>query len=180
MGGPHPETTIETTVRLSVNGRAVERTVPVRRLLADVLRDDLGLTGTHLGCEQGTCGACTVLVDDEPARSCTLLAVQVQGRSVTTIEGLDDDPAARELQQSFHRHHALQCGFCTPGFLCTLAAADPAEFPDEDAVRELLAGNLCRCTGYQHIVDAVRDVWHGHAPLGDPRSPKHPDTPEQP
>jgi carbon-monoxide dehydrogenase small subunit len=143
-------------VRCTVNGQAVEREVDVRRTLADFLREDLGLTGTHLGCEHGACGACTVLVDGRSVRSCLMFAVQVQGAEVTTVEGLGSEGALHPLQQAFWDHHGLQCGFCTPGFL--MAAAELLEHnpdPDEPAVREALSGNLCRCTGYQNIVAAV-------------------------
>jgi carbon-monoxide dehydrogenase small subunit len=142
-----------------VNGRPVQRTVPVRQLLSDFLRDDLRLTGTHVGCEHGVCGACTVEVDGTPVRACIMLAVQADGKRITTVEALARDGQLTEMQEAFHRHHALQCGFCTPGFLVTLASADPAEWPDDQAVRELISGNLCRCTGYQQIVDAVLDAW---------------------
>jgi carbon-monoxide dehydrogenase small subunit len=149
----------ELDVELTVNGRAVSRRVPVRRLLSDLLRDDLGLTGTHVGCEQGVCGACTVVLDGEAVRSCLLLAVQADGAEVATVEGLAPEGGLSPLQQAFADHHALQCGFCTPGMLMTLAAADSADHPDEDAVRELLAGHLCRCTGYQNAIAAVRAAW---------------------
>jgi carbon-monoxide dehydrogenase small subunit len=145
-------------VTVSVNGRRHERTVEPRLLLSDFLRHDLGLTGTHVGCEHGVCGACTVLVDGEPVRSCLMFAVQAEGREVTTVEGLAPGPEAlHPLQQAFWESHALQCGFCTPGFLMTLVpflAEHPA--PSEDEIRHALSGNLCRCTGYQHIVDAVK------------------------
>lgn len=153
----NPATTRE--IALTVNGRAVQRTVPVRRLLVDFLRDDLGHTGTHAGCEHGVCGACTVLVDGEPARSCITLAVQADGTEVTTIEGLTPPDGLSPLQQAFKDRHALQCGFCTPGIIATLSAADPDEHPDDESIRQLLAGNLCRCTGYHHIVDAVKQAW---------------------
>lgn len=141
-----------------VNGRRIERIAPVRQLLADFLRDDLGLTGTHLGCEHGVCGACTVLIDGEPVRSCLTLAVQADGHRVTTIEGLSGDELT-PMQEAFRRSHGLQCGFCTPGFIVTLSAADPGDWPDEASVRELLSGNLCRCTGYENIVAAVCEQW---------------------
>src|SRR4051794_26503277 len=118
---------------MTVNGRDVRHEIAARRLLVDFLRDDLLLTGTHVGCEHGICGACTVLIDGEPSRSCTLLAFQADGSEVTTIEGLE----APGLQAAFKRHHALQCGFCTPGFLATIAAADPAEHADDASIREL-------------------------------------------
>ena len=149
------DTTREITV--TVNGVPRTHAVPVRLSLADFLRHELGLTGTHLGCEHGVCGACTVLVDARTARSCLMLAVQADGRSVQTVESLaGGDGSLHPLQAAFHEHHALQCGYCTPGMLMTLVeflADTPA--PDEHAVREALAGNLCRCTGYQAIVDAA-------------------------
>jgi carbon-monoxide dehydrogenase small subunit len=154
---PEPVETLE--VELEVNGTAIGRTVPVRRLLADFLRDDLGLTGTHVGCEHGVCGACTVLLDGAPVRSCIMLAVQADGSRVTTVEGITPPEGLSPMQQAFKDHHGLQCGFCTPGFLMTLAGVDSEDYPDEASIRELLAGNLCRCTGYQGIVDAVKDAW---------------------
>src|SRR5215831_20133378 len=144
-------------VSVIVNGRGVERAVPPRLLLSDFLRHQLGLTGTHVGCEHGVCGACTVLLDGEAVRSCLLLAVQVDGADVQTVEGLAPDPDhLTPLQAQFVEHHGLQCGFCTPGILMTLTAAlrDNPD-PDEMEVREALAGHLCRCTGYQGMVDAV-------------------------
>jgi len=144
-------------VAVTVNGRRYERTVEPRLLLSDFLRRDLGLTGTHVGCEHGVCGACTVLFDGEPVRSCLLLAVQADGHELATVEGLAPGPdRLHPLQEAFWECHALQCGFCTPGFLMTLVpflAENPN--PSEDDVRHALSGNLCRCTGYQHIVDAV-------------------------
>jgi aerobic carbon-monoxide dehydrogenase small subunit len=148
-------------IRVTVNGASHTATVEPRLLLADLLREVLGLRGTHLGCEHGVCGACTILLDGEPVRSCLLLAVQADGREVTTVEGLADDQGLHPLQEAFREHHALQCGFCTPGFLLTalhLIERDPAlDERDETDLREALSGNLCRCTGYQNIVDAVRD-----------------------
>ena len=146
-------------ISVTVNGRVHEREVEPRLLLSDFLRHDLGLTGTHVGCEHGVCGACTVLFDGEPVRSCILLAVQADGHAVTTVEALA--PAADELhplQQAFWECHGLQCGFCTPGFLMTLGAASwrRTRDPSEAEIREAISGNLCRCTGYQHIVDAVK------------------------
>jgi aerobic carbon-monoxide dehydrogenase small subunit len=149
-----------TELNLCVNGTEVTLEVEARRHLADVLRDDLGLRGTHLGCEHGVCGACTILLDDEPVRSCLLLAVQAGGRDVTTVEGLADGDRLHPLQEAFRDHHALQCGFCTPGFLLTadyLIRTQPELQRDED-VRAALAGNLCRCTGYHNIIDAVKDA----------------------
>jgi carbon-monoxide dehydrogenase small subunit len=144
---------------LRVNGEEHRLEVEPRRLLADVLRDDLGLTGTHLGCEQGACGACTVLLDGSAVRSCLLFAVQAEGAEVTTVEALASGGALHPLQEAFRDHHALQCGFCTPGMLLAavdLVARNPS--PAADEVREELSGNLCRCTGYQRIVEAVLDA----------------------
>src|SRR6201987_713096 len=142
-------------VSFTVNGRRERIDVEPRRTLADALRDDLGLTGTHLGCEQGVCGACTVLLDGEPIRACLMLAVQADGFSLTTVEGLAGD-RLHPLQQAFADCHGLQCGFCTPGFLTMITAA-LAENPDPtpEQAREIIGGNLCRCTGYQNIVAAV-------------------------
>jgi len=143
-------------INLSVNDQDVEREVPVRMTLADFLRHELALTGTHLGCEHGVCGACTVLLDGRSARSCLTLAVQADGVSVTTVEGLAVDGVLSALQQAFMDAHALQCGFCTPGFLITLSeflALNP--HPTETEVREAISGNLCRCTGYENIVRAA-------------------------
>ena len=146
-------------IRLRVNGREHELEVEARRTLADMLRHDLGYTGTHLGCEHGICGACTVLVDGGPVRSCLIFGVQADGTEVSTVEGLSAGEELSDLQQSFSDHHALQCGFCTPGFLLLaeayLAQRDPAAAPTEAEVRELIASNLCRCTGYQGIIEAV-------------------------
>jgi carbon-monoxide dehydrogenase small subunit len=144
-------------VAVTVNGRRYERTVEPRLLLSDFLRRDLGLTGTHVGCEHGVCGACTVLFDGEPVRSCLLLAVQADGHELATVEGLAPGPdRLHPLQEAFWECHALQCGFCTPGFLMTLVPfLEENPNPSEDEIRHALSGNLCRCTGYQHIVDAV-------------------------
>jgi aerobic-type carbon monoxide dehydrogenase small subunit (CoxS/CutS family) len=148
-------------INVTVNGESHTATVEPRLLLADLLREVLGLRGTHLGCEHGVCGACTILIDGEPMRSCLVLAVQADGREVTTVEGLADAGGLHPLQEAFREHHALQCGFCTPGFLLTalyLIDGDPRlDERDEKDLREALSGNLCRCTGYQNIVDAVRD-----------------------
>jgi carbon-monoxide dehydrogenase small subunit len=146
-----------TPIELTVNGQVRTVSVDSRRLLSDVLRVDLGLTGTNVGCEQGVCGACTVLVDGRTARSCLMFAVQAAACEITTVEGLSSGSELSALQQSFLEHQALQCGFCTPGFLMSakeLLETEPN--PDEDAIRAALAGNICRCTGYEHIVDAVR------------------------
>jgi carbon-monoxide dehydrogenase small subunit len=143
-------------VELTVNGVARRGSVEARRTLADFLREDLGLTGTHLGCEHGVCGACTVLVDGEPARSCLVLAVQARGASVRTVEGLAADGKMNRLQQAMWDSHGFQCGFCTPGFLMQITAL-LAESPDpsEAEIREALSGNICRCTGYESIVNGV-------------------------
>jgi carbon-monoxide dehydrogenase small subunit len=148
------------TVRIVVNGRALETEIEPRLLLADLLRERAHLYGTHLGCEHGVCGACTVLVDGEPARSCLMLAVQADGKEITTVEGLSSNGGLHPLQEAFHEHHALQCGFCTPGFLLTALhlLRERPDIEDEGEIREALAGNLCRCTGYSNIVDAVRDA----------------------
>jgi carbon-monoxide dehydrogenase small subunit len=148
------------TVTCTVNGEHVEAPVAVTWSLADFLRDTLELRGTHLGCEHGVCGACTVLVGGDPVRSCLLLAVQAQHLEITTVEGLAPPGELSPLQQAFQRHHALQCGFCTPGFLLTAHALTVAHRPpvDREEVRRRLAGNLCRCTGYSTIVDAVMEV----------------------
>ena len=146
-------------IRLTVNGAVHEREVEPRLLLADFLRHELGLTGTHVGCEHGVCGACTVMVAGATARSCLLFTAQLDGVRVTTVEGLVEDGEPQPIQDAFHEHHALQCGYCTPGFLVTvyeLLAENPA--PTEQEVREALAGNLCRCTGYVNILKAVLDA----------------------
>ncbi|MGI5439042.1 (2Fe-2S)-binding protein [Streptomyces shenzhenensis] len=146
-------------ITLTVNGTGHPLDVEPRRLLADVLRDDLGLTGTHLGCEHGICGACTVLMDGRPVRSCLMLAVQCDGGSVRTVEGLaGPDGAPHPLQRAFSAEHALQCGFCTPGFLMAAAAAleaDPDLGAEPDAVAEVVGSNICRCTGYEPIRRAI-------------------------
>jgi len=144
-------------VRVRVNGRVRAGLAEPRTTLADFLRDELALTGTHLGCEQGCCGACTVLLDGQAVFSCLLLAVQADGHHVTTVEGLAEPGRPSRLQAAFARCHALQCGFCTPGFLlsaCDLLRENPA--PGDDQIRVALAGNICRCTGYQSIVEAVK------------------------
>jgi len=145
-------------VSVVINGERYEREVEPRLLLSDFLRHELGLSGTHVGCEQGACGACTILLDGEPVRSCLLLTVQAHEHELLTVEGLAPDPSQlHPLQESFREAHALQCGFCTPGFLMTLLPF-MEENPDasEQEIRRALSGNLCRCTGYQHIVDAVK------------------------
>ncbi len=146
-------------VSFEVNGKQVSVDVEPRMTLADCLRHVLRLTGTHVGCEHGVCGACTILVDGAAVRACLLLAVQAEGSKVVTIEGLSNDRELTPLQASFRRHHALQCGFCTPGMITT-AHALLSEEPDADAdrIREVLSGNLCRCTGYISIIEAVLDA----------------------
>jgi len=146
-------------IKLTVNGVACERAVEPRLLLSDFLRHTLGLTGTHVGCEHGVCGACTVLLDGDSVRSCLMFAVQADGATIETVEGLGAIGRMNALQEAFHAHHALQCGFCTPGMLIT-ATDLIKKYPlaSDDAIRDGLSGNLCRCTGYEHIVRAVRAV----------------------
>ena len=147
------------SINLTVNGEAVSRDVPVRLNLVDFLRNELGFTGSHVGCEHGACGACTVRVDGAPIRACLMLAVQADGATVETIEGLSGETMVAALQESFVAHNALQCGYCTPGFLVT--AVDYVErggLADRAAIRAAISGNYCRCTGYQAIVDAIADV----------------------
>jgi len=144
------------TITVTVNGKEYTRSVEPRLLLSDFIRHDLGLTGTHVGCEHGVCGACTVHLDGQPVRSCLIFAAQAHGHHVTTVEALGAPEAMHPLQEAFQEKHALQCGFCTPGFLMTLTPflkENPK--PGRDEIRDAISGNLCRCTGYQHIVDAV-------------------------
>ena len=144
-------------IGLTVNGSPYEREVEPRLLLSDFLRHDLGLTGTHVGCEHGVCGACTILLDGQAVRSCLMFAVQANGHEVTTVEALGTPEALHPLQEAFQEAHALQCGYCTPGILMSLVPfLEETPDPTEDEIRETIAGNLCRCTGYQHIVDAVQ------------------------
>ena len=144
-------------VRLTVNGETREVFVEPRRTLADVLREDLELTGTHLGCEHGVCGACTVLVDGLPVRSCLMLGVQADSAAITTVEGVADGDQLHPLQEAFRDSHSFQCGFCTPGFVMTaMALLDEGRALDEAELREELSGNICRCTGYQSIVEGVK------------------------
>ncbi len=143
-------------VVLTINGKRHMLEVEPRRSLSDVIREDVGLTGTHLGCEHGVCGACTVLVDGQPARSCLMLAVQADETEITTIEGLADGDELHPIQQAMHESHGFQCGFCTPGFLMsTVALLSENPQPNRSEIRAELSGNLCRCTGYQSIVDGV-------------------------
>jgi aerobic carbon-monoxide dehydrogenase small subunit len=145
------------TIRLDVNGVSRSVTVEPRRTLADVLREELALTGTHVGCEHGVCGACTVLWNGEPVRACLLFAIQLDGASLTTVEGLADGERLHPIQEAFWATHGLQCGFCTPGILLTAKALlDENPHPDETEIREAISGNLCRCTGYHFIVQAIR------------------------
>jgi len=154
VSAPEPVTEVEVTV--VVNGEERRARVEARRSLAELLRDDLGLTGTHLGCEHGVCGSCTVLLDGAIVRSCLALAAQVDGRSVTTVEGLADGERLHPVQQGCLERHSFQCGFCTPGVLVTaVALLDEVPDPDEATIREALSGNLCRCTGYESIVEGV-------------------------
>lgn len=144
-------------ITVTVNGERYERTVEPRLLLSDFLRHDLDLTGTHVGCEHGVCGACTVLFDGQPVRSCLMFAVQANGHEIMTVEGLGTPDNLHVVQEAFREAHGAQCGYCTPGILLTVVSfleENPA--PSEPEIREALAGNLCRCTGYQHIVDAVK------------------------
>jgi len=146
----------ERAIRVTVNGRTYDRTVEVRKTLADFLRDDLDLTGTHLGCEHGVCGACTIVLDGAAVRSCLMFAAQVHGRTLETVEGLAEGDRLNPLQEAFREHHGLQCGFCTPGFLMTLTCfLRETPNPTEAEVREAISGNLCRCTGYKNIVAAA-------------------------
>jgi len=142
---------------LDINGAAHEVTVESRRILADVIRDDCGLTGTHIGCEHGVCGACTVLVDGAPIRSCLMFAVQANGKKIRTVEGLQHGAVLHPLQEAFIEHHALQCGFCTPGFLMlALGVLERKRSIADDELLDLLSSNLCRCTGYENILKAVK------------------------
>jgi carbon-monoxide dehydrogenase small subunit len=146
-----------TEITITVNGVAHTRAVEPRKLLADFLREDLDLTGTHVGCEHGVCGACTILVDGRSARSCLMFAVQADGAEIVTIEGLSRDGRLTPLQQAFWEHHALQCGFCTPGMLaCASELLERKPRPSEHDIREAVSSVLCRCTGYHHIVQAVK------------------------
>jgi aerobic carbon-monoxide dehydrogenase small subunit len=144
-------------IRVRVNGQEYLRSVEARTTLADFLRDDLDLTGTHVGCEHGVCGACTVLLAGEPVRSCLLFAVQMDGADLVTVEGLADAERLHPIQQAFWDHHGLQCGFCTPGILLTAKAfLEENPSPTDDEIREAISGNLCRCTGYHFVVESIR------------------------
>lgn len=149
-------------VKIKINGEVIEKEIESRWLLSDFLRDKLGLTGTHVGCEHGVCGACTVLVNGEPVRSCLMLAVQADGLEVETVESLaEKDGTFHPIQQAFANNHALQCGFCTPGFLMSLKnfMETHPDLPTEDEIREAISGNLCRCTGYSNIIKAVKEAY---------------------
>ena len=151
--------TPQSNIRLTVNGKGYESLVPVRMTLADFLRGELDLTGTHVGCEHGVCGACTILLNGNAVRSCLMLAVQVDGASLMTVEGLADGQDLHPLQKAFQRNHALQCGFCTPGLLMTAYEfLKDTPNPTEAQVREGISGNICRCTGYAPIVQAILEV----------------------
>jgi carbon-monoxide dehydrogenase small subunit len=144
-------------VRVTVNGREYEREVEPRLLLVHFLRDELGLTGTHVGCDTSNCGACTVMLDGDSVKSCTVLAVQADGHAVTTIEGLARNGELHPMQRAFHEHHALQCGYCTPGMIVAATALlERHPNPSDEEIRKGLEGNLCRCTGYHNIVEAVK------------------------
>ena len=144
-------------ISVTINGTAYEGHVEPRLLLADFLREDAALTGTHVGCEHGVCGACTILLDGQTVRSCLVFAVQADGRQIQTVEGIASDDELSPLQQSFWEHHGLQCGFCTPGMLLTAAELlDRSQAPTDAEIRHAISGNLCRCTGYQNIVAAIR------------------------
>ena len=146
-------------IKIKVNGREFQRQVEARESLADFLRHELGLTGTHVGCEHGVCGACVVRFDGKITRSCLTLAVQADGHEIETIEGVSDSGEIADLQQTFHQRNALQCGFCTPGILLTAAELmENNDSPSREEIRDFLSGNLCRCTGYQAIIDAVEQV----------------------
>jgi carbon-monoxide dehydrogenase small subunit len=164
-----PDVTTDVDVRFVLNGEPVEAAVPARTSLADFVRDHLGLTATHLGCEHGVCGACTVEIDGAPARACITLATSCEGRHVRTLEGLRDDPVTAALRDAFRAEHALQCGYCTPGMLVT-ARDIVLRIPDADTarIRLELAGNLCRCTGYRGIVRAIARVLAARAAAPGP------------
>ena len=165
------------TTRLLVNGQAIERVVPVRQHLVDFLREDLGLTGSHLGCEHGVCGACQVMIDGQVRRGCLTLAVQADGRRVDTIEGLSDSGELAQLQQAFLALNAFQCGFCSSGMLLTgLHIVRHHPDADRETIRDLLSGNYCRCTGYQAIVDAIESVLRASGPGASTSIPSAADT----
>jgi aerobic-type carbon monoxide dehydrogenase small subunit (CoxS/CutS family) len=165
--------TAEIEIRLQLNGAVRSAWCEPRKLLVDFIREDLGLTGTHAGCEHGICGACTILIDGQAARSCTTLAAQVDGAQITTVEGLAGDGPLHALQAAFHRHHALQCGFCTPGMLMTaLDFLNTVSDPTEEQIRDAMSAAVCRCTGYRGIVRAVAEV--AQAMAAQPNQASHP------
>jgi carbon-monoxide dehydrogenase small subunit len=175
-------------IRVTVNGTEYERLVEPRLLLADFLREDAALTGTHVGCEHGVCGACTVLLDDRTVRSCLMFAVQADGRQIRTVEGIATDDEMSPLQQAFWAHHGLQCGFCTPGMLMTATEllAGSRTVPTDTQIRHAISGNLCRCTGYQNIVTSIRAAAEAMAagcadidPGADPGAGPGPGTPHR-
>jgi len=144
-------------VRLNVNSRDYHVNVEARQTLADVIREECGLTGTRVGCEHGVCGSCTIIVDGAPLRACLMFAVQAEGKEICTIEGMADDEELHPIQRAFSENHALQCGFCTPGFIMLITAAlERNSAPTDEEIREMLSANLCRCTGYQNIFNAVK------------------------
>ncbi len=154
-----PEPVSSAFITVDVNGESYEREVEARKLLVHFLRDDLDLTGTHIGCDTGNCGACTVRVNGQVVKSCMMLAIQADGASIQTVEGISEDGSLDPLQQSFSDHHALQCGYCTPGMLMSAKALlDANPRPSEEEIRKALQGNICRCTGYVNIVEAVKAV----------------------
>ena len=154
-----PEPVSEQTIRVEINGEAYEQEVEARKLLVHFIRDDLDLTGTHVGCDTGNCGACTVLLDGVAVKSCMLLAPQADGAEITTVEGLAGDGELTPLQQAFSQHHALQCGYCTPGMLMSATALlRERPSPTEEEIRKAIQGNICRCTGYVNIVEAIKSV----------------------
>jgi len=158
-GGEIPTMIEKIDIKLNINGRDYAVQAEPRKTLVDVIRDECGLTGTHIGCEHGVCGACTVILDDEAIRSCLMFAVQAQGKHIRTVEGLADGDQLHPVQSAFIEHHALQCGFCTPGFLMlTVNALETNPNLSDDDILDLLSSNLCRCTGYQNIVKAVRST----------------------
>jgi carbon-monoxide dehydrogenase small subunit len=153
-------------INVSVNGQSYTRVIEPRMLLSDFLRHEIGLTGTHVGCEHGVCGACTIVVDGRSARSCLTLAIQTQGSEIDTIEGQGSIDKLSRVQEAFRQHHGLQCGFCTPGFIMAITDMlrhHPLE--TDEQIREALSGNICRCTGYEHIVNAVRELAKERGPL---------------
>ncbi|MEW6768393.1 MAG: (2Fe-2S)-binding protein [Pseudomonadota bacterium] len=153
-------------INTSVNGMAYTRSIEPRLLLADFLRHELGLTGTHVGCEHGVCGACTILLNGRSARSCLTLAVQANGADIETVEGQGTSEKLGRIQEAFRTHHGLQCGFCTPGFIMTIAdILKHHNLENDEEIREALSGNICRCTGYEHIVNAVRELVNERGPL---------------